>query len=521
MSTKNFKTISVMLDKNKIDESSNLNFMNEDFYREKNKFKDSIILPRNDFALRDNNSNQPIIENTHPQLIRNNQTQKSSNNNTSLSNTTNISLIKNEKSKPKYKAENLREIDDRLRIRSDLVFPANSKRVIIQDPPKTEKKENMRTSSPFLEKVKNIMNKEGKTFSKKNLVQPVSNINKENTSSSSNTPMNLSENMFINMHMYKSSPTRNIGNLNFQNQSRTVDIKNNKKTNPRDKDKLNTNNDYFMQIFRNASSQNQNVKNLIDKVSKINQMQTEVIKNKYMNLPHHTNGQFHAGHSYEKDKNDLSMNVFERDISSSENIGKKFERNEKYQKNEKEKSLVMGNDSFLRYEANSEKEKDLYVQSLKKNLQEFSHRKHEVKKNREKVDMFEDLNEKIDNIVKKIHHEDQDIKFNRIDVDGDSDEVNQIGEKYMQTEKHKTFDSERNSPRLESIKIEEKVEKNIKNEKENLDQKIVPDKQGEIENGKNNSKVIENMEFESIKVYPNNQISNPSSKAQGIFFISY
>lgn len=98
--------------------------------------------------------------------------------------------------------------------------------------------------------------------------------------------MNLSENMFINMHMYKSSPTRNIGNLNFQNQnqSRTVDIKNNKKTNPRDKDKLNTNNDYFMQIFRNASSQNQNVKNLIDKVSKINQMQTEVIKDKYMNL---------------------------------------------------------------------------------------------------------------------------------------------------------------------------------------------------------------------------------------------
>ena len=150
----------------------------------------------------------------------------------------------------------------------------------------------------------------------------------------------------------------------------------------------------------------------------------------------------------------------------------------------------MGNDSFLRYEANSEKEKDLYVQSLKKNLQEFSHRKHEVKKNREKVDMFEDLNEKIDNIVKKIHHEDQDIKFNRIDVDGDSDEVNQIGEKYMQTEKHKTFDSERNSPRLESIKIEEKVEKNLKNEKENLDQKIVPDKKGEIENGKNNSKVI-------------------------------
>jgi hypothetical protein len=474
MSTKNFKTI----DKIKIEDNStsNINFSNEDFYREKNKNKESIILPKNDFALKDNNKMHSNNETV--QLIRNNR--KSSQCNTTLSVSTNVSQIKNEKSKPKYKAENLKEIDDRLRIRSDLVFPVNEKKIIIQNTHKLEKKENVRTSSPFLEKVKHIMDKEGKSFSTKNLVQPVTKISKEK----------------LNISQYKTSPLKNIVNLHLPNQSRTIDTSCTK-INPEKYSNSNSN-DYFMQIFRNASSQNINVKNLIDKVTKVNQKQNDIIKNKYLsNLSNPCNGQFDSAHSYEKEKNDLSINIFERDISSTENIGNKYE------KNEKEKSLPFGNDSFIRYEANSEKDKDLYVQSLKKNLQEFSHRKHEVKKNREKIDMFEELSEQIDNIVKKIHHEDHErSNLNRVDVD----QVNQIGEKYIiSTEKEKTFDSEKNSPEVENIKIVEKV---INKE---------DDQKTQGENGKNISKENENKEMEQIKIYPNNVIplSGTSSKPQG------
>jgi hypothetical protein len=80
------------------------------------------------------------------------------------------------------------------------------------------------------------------------------------------------------------------------------------------------------------------------------------------------------------------------------------------------------NDSYINYDLKSQKDKELYVNSVKRNLQEFSLKKNESKKNRD--DFFAGLDEQIDTLYKKKHNE-----ANEAEIEHDfGDEVKHVDE---------------------------------------------------------------------------------------------
>ena len=195
--------------------------------------------------------------------------------------------------------------------------------------------------------------------------------------------------------------------------------------------------DYFLQMFRNASVQNKNVKVLTEKVSKVSQKPSDfLMKNKYLSGT--SNGQFDS-YEIERERTESSyLNAF--DFSSTV----KLDELNKLIAQEKKENSFPSNDSYLRYEATTEKEKDLYIQSLKKNLQKFSTKKNEIKIIREKNDLFGGLNDQIDKMVKKKQNENAE-KFNQSNIH-DKHENFQIIENVELTEngKYIVLDNARN-----------------------------------------------------------------------------